>query len=1288
MAELPLVRAMQGLAADEEEYILRNESKPEGVHVKAVAHPLLGDGNDRVVGAVGTFRDVTTEKKVEAELQEALREARKNEDVLQTVIASMADGVVVADVEGNFMLFNAAAENIVGVGMVDAPPEEWTDQYGLFHPDRKTHIATEDLPLVRAMNGKRTTDMEIFVRNEKRPDGVYIVVNGTPMTREAGGHIGGVAVFHDVTEKRRVEEERSRALKELREQTELMDVVFDNISEGIVAVDVEGRLIRISRAALSITGLDSAGGGREQMGPASGDMWTRGMGFDVYREDGTTPVMDEDLPILRAAIRGEVIEHEDLVFVSPAIPEGITLQASARPLIDPNGLRRGGVAVFRDVTEARRAEVALAEAFAEGRTEIIDTVLHNVGNAVNSVETGIETIERALRDDRLVERFSMLAEAIESNRGRWPEYVGSDPKGRNVLPLVIALAKDFAARDARIVKAVARAKSRSGHIAEIIRTQRVFKDQTGGKKKIRLGRALEKCVGLVEHLLAADGIECEVDCRFAPSHIVTHESHFQQAMVNVLKNGVDAIRARSGVGEPNWSHRIRIRAYGRRTRLAIEVEDSGIGIPQSALRTIFTAGYSTKRDGDGTRAALGGRVRKELGGEDVGDQRRRRKGCDDTLGDGAAAGLRPGSARRAERWAGPVTGDANRRILIVDDQPEIHDDFAEILMPGVGERASDELARALAGRGERAAREDEGVLPDFELSHAYSGGEACEEIEGAWEAGRPYALAFVDVRMPPGMDGIETIQRLRQTDRDIEIVVMTAYSDWSLGEMVQRMEPLHKILYIRKPFSSEEIQQMAMCLVGKWNVERALAEGTREIAASKRTLEAVLDATDDAMVMFDPAGRVVFGNRGFEKLCGLEGGNLVGMRSGVVAEKLEERFREPEASDVEAGFMVGGDSSLVEEVNPEKDALALFYRSSAVVKDVAGTALGSLEVYRNVSKDIEVQRMKAEVMRLRGELKKTHSFGDMVGGSRRMREVYGLIRQAAATDVTVLVRGETGTGKELVAKAFHENGERRDGPFVAINCAAIPGELVESELFGHEKGAFTGATARRRGAFERASGGTLFLDEIGDMRPDLQIKLVRVLQEREFNRVGGGETIVADVRVIAATNRDLETSVKEGTFRQDLFYRLSVFPVTMPALRERREDIPLLAGHFLSREAAREGKSIDGLSTAAVRLLIQYDWPGNVRELANAIQRAVVLETADVLQAESLPRRLATAGDGGSDVEAGEGGIRTLASIEREALASALEHTGNNVAAAARGLGIDRSTLYRKLKRHGLRRTR
>ena len=626
-----------------------------------------------------------------------------------------------------------------------------------------------------------------------------------------------------------------------------------------------------------------------------------------------------------------------------------------------------------------------------------------------------------------------------------------------------------------------------------------------------------------------------------------------------------------------------------------------------------------------------------------------------------------------------LTDRDNNRVLIVDDQDEIHEDFEEMLGPGRAKALTDELAAAFV------SEEDRSFLPDFELMHAGGGEEACRMVEAARESNRPIAAAYVDIRMPPGIDGIETIRRIRKIDRDIEIVIMTAYTDKSLPEIIHDMELLHKVLYIRKPFAREEIQQITLSLVGKWNVEKALAGEREKLARSNQRLEAVLNATGDAMAMYDDGGRLVFANEGYEKLLDLSEGKLKEISAQELEERFRERFQPPSLpDDLEGKFLIG------ESEEPPAGAGAdqlprqrLFYRSSAPVRNGGEEVMGRLDVYRDVSREIEVERMKAEVLRLRNELEKTYSFAGMVGNSQSMQKVYSLMKQAAESDIAVLISGESGTGKELVARSFHYGSQRKEGPFVAVNCAALPEGLMESELFGHERGAFTGAAGQRLGAFELAGGGTIFLDEVGDMQPALQAKLLRVLQEKEIQRLGGTETHPIDVRVIAATNKDLEGAIREGLFRADLFYRLAAFPIAIPPLRERREDIPLLANHFLDKHAEGNDKRLGGLSTAALRVLLQYDWPGNVRELENAIERAVLLETTEVLQAGNLPTQLYPTGAGQEDRRA-PAAILPLEEVERQAMVRALELSDNNASAAARALGVNRATLYRKLKKYDL----
>jgi len=320
-------------------------------------------------------------------------------------------------------------------------------------------------------------------------------------------------------------------------------------------------------------------------------------------------------------------------------------------------------------------------------------------------------------------------------------------------------------------------------------------------------------------------------------------------------------------------------------------------------------------------------------------------------------------------------------------------------------------------------------------------------------------------------------------------------------------------------------------------------------------------------------------------------------------------------------------------------------------------------------------RLQAENVYLQEEIKTRHGFEEIVGRSPALQRVLRQIEQVAPTDTTVLITGETGTGKELVARAIHTHSRRRDRPLVSVNCGAISPGLVESELFGHEKGAFTGALTRKVGRFELADGGTIFLDEIGDLPLDLQVKLLRVLQEGEIERVGGTRSLKVDVRVIAATHQDIQRAVAEGRFRADLYYRLNVFPIHTPALRERRDDIPTLAAHFLAQYAARYRKAIDGISADAMRALLAHPWPGNVRELAHTLERAVLMARGSEIAERDLglhaaaPARAAASPDD-----------MTLEEAEQWFIRKTLARHSGNVNQAAEALGMSRSALYRRLQ--------
>jgi len=332
--------------------------------------------------------------------------------------------------------------------------------------------------------------------------------------------------------------------------------------------------------------------------------------------------------------------------------------------------------------------------------------------------------------------------------------------------------------------------------------------------------------------------------------------------------------------------------------------------------------------------------------------------------------------------------------------------------------------------------------------------------------------------------------------------------------------------------------------------------------------------------------------------------------------------------------------------------------------------------------EFDRKQLRDENVRLRRELKNQFDIQNMVGRSNAMKEVYRLIEQVSNSNATVLIRGESGTGKDLVAHAIHYNSLRADKPFVKVNCTALPDTLLESELFGHEKGAFTGAVETKIGRFERAHGGTIFLDEIGDFSLNLQVKLLRIIQFKEFERVGSAETRKTNVRIVVATHKNLEEQIKDGIFREDLYYRINVFPIYMPPLRERKDDIMLLADHFLEKIAAENDKNISRISTPAIDMLTRYHWPGNIRELENCIERAVLLCDAEVIRSEHLPPSLQMIKK--TDSVASRSLTQIIENKERELIIDALKKSGGQQRKTATELGITERMLGYKLKKYGI----
>ena len=344
------------------------------------------------------------------------------------------------------------------------------------------------------------------------------------------------------------------------------------------------------------------------------------------------------------------------------------------------------------------------------------------------------------------------------------------------------------------------------------------------------------------------------------------------------------------------------------------------------------------------------------------------------------------------------------------------------------------------------------------------------------------------------------------------------------------------------------------------------------------------------------------------------------------------------------------------------------------------------EIKLVVQRALDYQRLKTENVLLQKQLKTKYKFKNLIGDSEVMQRSFQFIEKIAATNSTVMICGESGTGKELVARAIHYNSDRKNEPMVPVNCGAIPEDLLESELFGYEKGAFTGALKTRIGRFELANGGTVFLDEIGDMSPALQVKILRVLQEHEFERLGGVKSIKVDIRVVAATHRDLEKAVKQGTFREDLYYRLNVIPFILPPLRERGSDIPLLANHFIGKFNIEKKQNINGISPDALKCLTRYHWPGNVRELENLIERLVILKGKGVIEQEDLPEKLLGAewSDALPSMDIPDSGISfntAVSEFERELILRALKKTDWIKNRAAKLLQLKRTTLVEKMKK-------
>lgn len=444
-----------------------------------------------------------------------------------------------------------------------------------------------------------------------------------------------------------------------------------------------------------------------------------------------------------------------------------------------------------------------------------------------------------------------------------------------------------------------------------------------------------------------------------------------------------------------------------------------------------------------------------------------------------------------------------------------------------------------------------------------------------------------------------------------------------------------------------------------------------------RHWERVINTMNEALLIISKAGRILSVNHSFEEMTGYAASEVTGQPCTVLA---------CDACEMAINNQGDGWCKLFEPDQPEmrrcrctikkKDGTFLpALKNASVLRDEEGTLLGAVETLTDLS---EIDRLDRKVEILSRQLDDDSGFGGIIGNSDEMKAVFAIIDKAAQSDAPIIIFGESGTGKELVAKAIHDRGKRSDGPYVQLNCAALNEALLESELFGHVKGSFTGAFRDRAGRFEAANGGDLFLDEIGDIPLSIQIKLLRVLETRQFERVGENTPISVDVRIITATNRNLLELIDQKRFREDLYFRINVIPIHLPPVRNRKEDIPLLVNTFINRLEIRTGKTIRGLTREALNRFMDYRWPGNVREMKSALEYAFTVADKDTIDVDHLPPHLLP-----TQPTAG-GAFRVPGNAERQQLIDALRSTGGNQSQAARLLGINRVTVWNRMRKYGI----
>jgi PAS domain S-box-containing protein len=586
--ELPLYKAMRGEATTDVKMVLRNQNRPAGVFINVSGRPLF-DETETLIGGVIVMRDITELERVTSQLETTVNQLQNQNALMDAIFNSISDGVVVVNKAGKYVMFNETAQEMLGYNPQGVRIRQASETFGLFQSDGQGLFPTDELPLAQALRGEHPDNVEILIRNSQMPYGINASISAAPIYNENGAITGAVAVIRDITENKAAENQLVAINDQLTEQSQLLKSIFDNMSDGVCVADETAAIIMANPSAEQIA---------NTLGVPTmvSNEWSHR--YHYFYPDKVTPFPVDEMPLPRS-IQGDPTDDVELFINTDMVPEGVYVNVSSRPLWNSDGDPTGAVIVFRNVTDKVNRQEAVAQAFVQGRLEIVDTILHNIGNAINSVTIGIETIQNLLADDLLVNRLTAVTEALQQHEDNLGDYIANDPQGQKVLPFLLTLSRDFSASDEKLRQTIERIRNRTGHIVDIIRTQNSYQGTSMTVKDVNLVITISDAIKMLQDSIDKRQIHIEIDCDNAPEEIRIQESQFHQMLVNLIKNSVEAIDELAKSGEFTEIPRIRIHAYTDDEFLCIDITDTGIGIAPEEINKIFSAGFTTKAGGSG-----------------------------------------------------------------------------------------------------------------------------------------------------------------------------------------------------------------------------------------------------------------------------------------------------------------------------------------------------------------------------------------------------------------------------------------------------------------------------------------------------------------------------------------------------------------------------------------------------------------------------------------------------------------------------------------------------------------